>query len=93
MRTVARAGQSRASWRSAARGSPRVASALGRLGRRVRRLRNDRGLTQEDAADRASLDPKHFQAIEAGKINVTVASLVGIAKALGVTLAELFENV
>lgn len=50
-------------------------------------------MTQERAASNASLDSKHWQAIEAGTINVTVASLVGIAKALNVTLSELFEPV
>jgi transcriptional regulator with XRE-family HTH domain len=39
------------------------------------------------------LDPKHFQAIEYGRSNVTVASLVGVARALGVTLTELFKGV
>jgi transcriptional regulator with XRE-family HTH domain len=51
------------------------------------------GLTQENTAERARLDYKHFQAIEAGSSNVTVASLVGIAKALRVTLADLFDHV
>jgi ribosome-binding protein aMBF1 (putative translation factor) len=83
----------RATWRSAARGEPRVVATLGRLGKRVRTLRLERGLTQEEAAARAALDAKHFQAIEGGRANVTMASLVGIARALGVRLAELFEGV
>jgi transcriptional regulator with XRE-family HTH domain len=53
----------------------------------------DKGLSQEDAADRAAIDPKHFQLIETGQVNVTFASLVGVAKALGVKLAELFRGV
>jgi transcriptional regulator with XRE-family HTH domain len=51
------------------------------------------GLTQEAAAERAKLDYKHYQAIETGSSNVTVASLVGIAKALRVKLAGLFDGV
>jgi transcriptional regulator with XRE-family HTH domain len=70
-----------------------VTSALARLGRRVRALRAERGLTQEETAHRAALDAKHFQAIEAGRTNVTVAPLVGISRALGVSLSELFEGV
>ncbi len=61
-----------------------------RLGRRIRALRIEAGLTQEAAAERARLDYKHLQAIEAGQSNVTVASLVGIAKALRVSVADLF---
>jgi transcriptional regulator with XRE-family HTH domain len=49
-----------------------------------------RPATQEVAAHSAGLDAKHWQDIEAAKTNPTVATLVGIAKALGVTLAELF---
>ncbi len=50
-------------------------------------------MTQEVAASRAKIDSKHYQEIEAGRINATVASLVGIAKAFGVSLAELFDDV
>ena len=64
-----------------------------RLGRRVRQLRLERGLTQEGAATLAHLDAKHLQTIEAGKTNTTVASLVGLSRALGVTLMELFDGV
>ena len=59
----------------------------------MRRLRREKELSQEDLAERAALDAKHLQAIEAGKANVTFASLVGIAKALGIKLAELLRGV
>lgn len=80
-------------WRSAARSSPLVSAGLARLGKRVRRLRQEKGLSQEEVAERAALDAKHLQAIEGGQANVTFASLVGIAKALGVKLAELLKGV
>lgn len=80
-------------WRSAARSSPLVTEGLARLGKRVRRLRLEKGLSQEQVAERAALDPKHLQAIEGGHVNVTFASLVGIAKALGMRLAELLKGV
>ncbi len=67
--------------------------ALRRLGKQVRNLRRAAGLTQEDAAERAKLDYNHYQAIEGGSSNVTVASLIGIAKALKVKPAALFEGV
>jgi transcriptional regulator with XRE-family HTH domain len=79
-------------WRSDARASPEVDKALRRLGRQIRALRISAGLTQEITAERARLDYKHFQGIEAGRSNVTVASLVGIAKALRVKLTVLFES-
>lgn len=69
-----------------------LATALKRLGLRIRQLRLERGLTQEQLAERATLDDKGVQAIERGKTNVTMASVVAIAKALQVDLAELFER-
>jgi transcriptional regulator with XRE-family HTH domain len=65
---------------------------LKRLGTRVRALRRARDLTQEQAAEIAKLDEKHWQDIEGARTNPTVATLVGIARALKVTLSELFEN-
>ena len=75
------------------RSSPLVTEGLARLGKRVRRLRQEKGLTQEQVAERAALDAKHLQAIEGGHVNVTFASLVGIGKALGLKLAELLKGV
>jgi DNA-binding XRE family transcriptional regulator len=79
-------------WRSSARDAPGVATALNRLGKRVRALRLDRHLTQEQAAEIAKLDEKHWQDIEGARTNPTVATLVGIARALKVTLSQLFEH-
>ncbi|HWU90629.1 MAG TPA: helix-turn-helix transcriptional regulator [Kofleriaceae bacterium] len=79
-------------WRSSARDAPGVSSALTRLGKRVRTLRLERELTQEEAAEIAKLDEKHWQDIEGARTNPTVATLVGIARALDVSLAELFER-
>ncbi len=55
-------------------------------------LRLERELTQEHAAERAKLDEKHWQDIEAGRTNPTVATLVGIARALDVEFVELFAS-
>jgi DNA-binding XRE family transcriptional regulator len=78
-------------WRSSARDAPGVSRALSRLGKRVRELRSERELTQEQAAEIAKLDEKHWQDIEGARTNPTVATLAGIARALKVTLSELFE--
>ncbi len=69
-----------------------MARALKRLGKHVRALRIDRELTQEEAAEIARLDEKHWQDIEGARTNPTVATLVGVARALKVTLSELFED-
>jgi DNA-binding XRE family transcriptional regulator len=78
-------------WRSSARDAPGVSRALSQLGKRIRALRLKQKLTQEQAAERAKLDEKHWQDIEGARTNPTVATLVGVARALKVTLSGLFE--
>lgn len=73
-----------------AKESPEFIRAQRRLGRRAKELRLERGLTLEQAAERGDLDLKHLQKYEAGQINVTLVTLVRVAKGLKVDLAELF---
>jgi len=79
-------------WRSSARDSPGVARALTRLGRRIRALRIQRRLTQAEAAEAARILEPHWNDIETARTNPSVATLVGIARALKVSLSELFEH-
>ena len=79
-------------FRSSARTAPGVTATLKRLGRRIRELRRQADLTQEAAASAAKIDAKHLQAVEAGATNATIATLIGIARALGVRLADLVEG-
>jgi transcriptional regulator with XRE-family HTH domain len=79
------------SWRSPARDASGVARALTQLGKRIRALRVGRKLTQEQAAELAKIDGKHWQDIEGARTNPTAATLVGVARALEVALRELFE--
>lgn len=82
----------RAPSRSSARSASGVTTALTLLGARVRALRAGRALTQEQAAARGKLDQAHWRAIEAGHTNPTVATLVGIARALKVDITDLFTD-
>ncbi len=54
------------------------------VGANVRRLRNERGLSQEALADEADLTPRHLGRIERGEGNPTVAMLGRLARVLGV---------
>jgi len=58
----------------------------------VRRLREKAGWTQEQAAGEIGIAPRHYQKIEAGDVNVTVATLVSVATAFRVTVKKLFEE-
>jgi len=80
-------------WRSGARASRVVDVSLRRLGRRLRVLRKAKDMTQEQVAEQAAIDAKHYQVLESGLSNVTFATLVAVSRALGVTLAELLEGV
>ena len=60
------------------------------LGLQVRALRQAKGWTLEEAAEKGDMDLKHWQKIEAGTINVTLVTLVRIAEGLGETVGSLF---
>ena len=63
------------------------------LGLRVRQLREERKLTLEIAAERGSMDWKHWQKAEAGELNLTLVTLGRIARGLRVHLQDLFSGV
>jgi Helix-turn-helix. len=72
------------------RQTPRYRRAAKALGLQVRALRQAKGWTLEEAAEKGDLDLKHWQKIEAGTVNVTLVTLVRIAEGLGETLGGLF---
>lgn len=61
------------------------------LGGAVAELRERRGLTQAEVADRAKLRRSHLAAIERGEVDPTFVTLVRIVRAIPAPLAELFE--
>jgi transcriptional regulator with XRE-family HTH domain len=61
------------------------------LATNVRALRQKRGLTMEECADRARLHGRHWQKVEAGEVNATLATLLRIADVFGVSVAELLS--
>ena len=58
---------------------------------RIKELRKDRGLTQEDLASLIDTDRVHISRIESGARRANTEMLSDIAKALGVGVSELFE--
>ena len=58
----------------------------------LRRIRKERGITQEKAAEATGLNWRHWQKLEAGEVNVTLSTLAKICDGLGVVLEELFIN-
>lgn len=60
-----------------------------RIGAKVRKLRKDQGLSQEELAHRSGIDRTYVSQIERAVKNVTIVSLDKVAKGLGVSLADL----
>jgi XRE family transcriptional regulator, aerobic/anaerobic benzoate catabolism transcriptional regulator len=60
------------------------------LGKRVRELRNRRGLTRKMMAQEADVSERHLAQLEAGEGNISILLLRRVAGALHVSLAELF---
>jgi transcriptional regulator with XRE-family HTH domain len=80
------------SWRSEARSDPDALRTFNKLGKRIRTLRLERKTTQEALAEKAALSVQHLLDLEHGRSNPTLASLIGIARGLGVSLHELFDD-
>jgi transcriptional regulator with XRE-family HTH domain len=60
------------------------------FGRRVRALRERRGLTQEDMMDRG-FSLRHYQRIEAGR-SVTLRTIWKLSRALGVSARDVLPR-
>lgn len=60
------------------------------LAANVHRYRGTLGLTVEAAAERADLDRRHWQKVEAGEVNATLRTLARLSRALGVAVPLLF---
>jgi len=67
--------------------------SLRALGLNLRRIREEKGLTQERLGERSDLDPTYISGIERGVRNPSLLSMVRIAKALRVTTPQLCEGV
>ena len=63
------------------------------LGARIAQIRHERGLTQEQVAEQAGIDPQTVQRAEVGRSALSLARLRVIAGVLGVTMPELFAEV
>jgi transcriptional regulator with XRE-family HTH domain len=64
-------------------------SLLTAFGRRVRELRQARGISQEKLADRSGLHRTYLGGIERGERNVSLLNLQKVARALEVSLSTL----
>lgn len=62
------------------------------FGRRVRRLRQQRGLSQEALALQCGLDRTYVGGVERGERNISLLNIHRIARGLGLPLRDLFDK-
>ena len=62
------------------------------LGKRIKQIRNKKGLTQEALSGRSGLTKSYISLLEAGKKIPAISTLSGIAVALGMTIGDFFES-
>jgi transcriptional regulator with XRE-family HTH domain len=72
---------------------PKRNGVLAALGQNVRQSREAKELTQEKLAEKAGLDPTYISGIERGLRNPGIKNVARLARALGLTTAELCRGV
>ena len=61
------------------------------LGECIKKVREAKGLSQKEVAIACKMDTGNYSRIENGKTDPAFSSVIKIAKALGIELAELFK--
>lgn len=61
-------------------------------GERLRTLRRERGLTQEEVAIRADITTSYYGQLERGTANPTVGLLEKICGVMGISIADIFSE-
>lgn len=66
---------------------------LGAFGDRIRRLRTEKGLSQEAFADLVGLHRTYVGGVERGERNLSLENIAKIASAFRMSLSDLFEGI
>ena len=60
------------------------------VGKNIQRIRESKGISQQELAAKCNFEKSNMSRLEAGRVNPTLSTLEKVAKALDVSLAELF---
>ena len=66
-------------------------SALVRIGANIRKIREEKCISQQDLAAVCNFEKSNMSRIEAGRTNLTVGTLLKICEALNVKLADVVD--
>lgn len=61
------------------------------VGKQIQRIRESKGISQQDLAAKCNFEKSNMSRLEAGRVNTTLATLEKVAKALDVNIIELFR--
>lgn len=65
-----------------------------KVGRRIRRLREDKNMSQEKLANKIGLDRTYISSVESGNRNISIINLEKIIKVgLNTDLSDFFNNI
>ena len=62
------------------------------IGHRIRKIRNQHGISQEKLALKADIDRTYLASVEAGKRNISIVNLEKILNALDVSFCDFFQG-
>lgn len=66
---------------------------LSMLGEKIKKLRKEKGISQEKFALSIEMDRTYYSTVENGKRNISIQNLNKIAKGLDISISELLEGV
>lgn len=62
-----------------------------KVGLQIQRIRELKGLSQQDLAAKCNFEKSNMSRLEAGKVNPTLSTLEKVASALEINIIELFN--
>lgn len=69
----------------------RMQDSLAALGKRIKTLREESGLTQEKFAEKCGFDRTYISLIERGKRNLSYTNLLKVAEGLEISISDLLS--
>jgi ribosome-binding protein aMBF1 (putative translation factor) len=61
------------------------------VGKNIQRIRESKGISQQELAAKCNFEKSNMSRLEAGRVNPTLSTLEKVANALEITLSELFN--